>query len=354
MSVSRSRGLKFDVGSSRLSFLTSSLPHIFTSRARILAVLLLMILAAAIAPAAGAQALPSQVLSLYPPETGELVFVDLRALRGTRHYSQVKSQVLPERYRQLEQFAAILGINFETAVHQMSWGFVGVPDTQSAEFAGVAEGVFSLADVRRRARQNGLGASEVEGQLAVSMGKNSAGQEFVFAFPDASRIVFGFRGVVEGMLGRFARSGPSLTNNAAVNALISEVNGRAPLWLVTDKRYTVFAIKQLLPEAQNLPGFEDLSGRLESAVIRFDLRDGLRTQAAVSCQNASDAMLLSTILQGAITYQAFRVNESNPEMARLLRETSVTRREQRIEVGMNVADGDLVALLQKNALQLNF
>lgn len=357
MWADRSEGSKLDVRGSR-SILTSSHPHIFTSHAKaIVAFLLMSLFVAALAPPAHAQSLPAQVVSLYPPETGELVFVDLRALRGSRHYAQVKSQVLPERFRQLEQFAAILGINFETAVHQLSWGFVGVPDAQSAEFAGVAEGVFSLPDVRRRARDYGLGTAQVEGRLAVSMGKNSSGQEFVFAFPDDSRIVFGFRGVVEGMLGRYARSGASLASNAAVSALVTEVNGRAPIWLVTDQRYTVFAIKQLLPEAQNLPGFETLSGKLESAVMRFDMTGpggGLRSQAAVRCKEAADAMLLSTILQGAITYQAWRVNDSNPEMARLLREMNVTRQESRIEVAVNVADNDLVALLQKNALQLNF
>jgi hypothetical protein len=47
------------------------------------------------APPAGAQELAPQVLALYPPQAGELVFVDLQSARRSPHYARLKAQVLP-------------------------------------------------------------------------------------------------------------------------------------------------------------------------------------------------------------------------------------------------------------------
>jgi hypothetical protein len=314
----------------------------------------MILAAAALAPPVAAQALPPQVLALYPQETGELVFVDLRALRGSRHYPQIKGQVLPERFRALEQYAAILGIEFDREVNQLSWAFFGTPEGQAAEFAGVAEGQFSFDEVTNKARTAGLTVTRWEGRPVVGLGKNAQGKEFIFAFADQSTAVFGFRPMVEAMLERHARGGTSLANNTTLRGLVDEVNGRASLWLVTDQRYTVFALNQLLPEARQVPGFDTLASRLQSAALRFELRDGLRGQGAVRCQTSADALLLSTLLNAALVYQTWRLNESNPDLARVLRDLNVNQSEQRLELALAIRDPDFATLLAKNSFTLNF
>lgn len=303
-------------------------------------------------PAAG-QALPSQVQSLYPQETGEVVFADLRALRGTPHYARVKAQVLPERFRQLEQFGAILGIDFERSVHQLSWGFVGQPGG-SVSFVGVAEGDFSTAEVAANATKARLATSRPDGVLVVVMGKNQQGDEFVFAFPERTLAVFGYREMVEGMLQRHAQGGQSLADNAELRGVISEVNGKAPVWMALDNPYTVLAIQQMLPEAARLPGFETLTGRMQSTSMRLDLKDGLKGLAAVKCQSSADAVLLSTLVQAALTYQGYQLGEKNPELARAVQAATVNRTEERFELALNIPSQDLLALLQKNSLTISF
>jgi len=316
----------------------------------ILGILAMMLLAGQ--PAA-AQALPSQVQALYPQDTGEVVFADLRALRGTPHYARVKAQVLPERFRQLEQFGAILGIDFERSVHQLSWGFVGKPGG-SVSFIGVAEGDFSTAEVEANAGKMRLAASRPNGVLTVVMGKNQQGDEFVFAFPERTLAVFGYRETVEGMLQRHAQGGASLTDNAELRGVIGEVNGKAPVWMALDNPYTVLAIQQMLPEAARLPGFETLTGRMQSTSMRLDLKDGLKGLAAVKCQSSADAVLLSTLVQAALTYQGYQLGEKNPELARAVQAATVNRTEERIELGLNIPNQDLLALLQKNSLTISF
>jgi len=302
---------------------------------------------------AAAQALPSQVQALYPQDTGEVVFADLRALRGTPHYARVKAQVLPERFRQLEQFGAILGIDFERSVHQLSWGFVGQPGG-NVSFVGVAEGDFSTAEVEANAAKMRLAASRPNGVLVVVMGKNQQGSEFVFAFPERTLAVFGYRETVEGMLQRHAQGGASLTDNTELRGVISEVNGKAPVWMALDNPYTVLAIQQMLPEAARLPGFETLTGRMQSTSMRLDLKDGLRGLAAVKCQSSADAVLLSTLVQAALTYQGYQLGEKNPELARAVQAATVNRTEERFELALNIPNQDLLALLQKNSLTLSF
>lgn len=302
---------------------------------------------------AAAQALPSQVQALYPQDTGEVVFADLRALRGTPHYARVKAQVLPERFRQLEQFGAILGIDFERSVHQLSWGFVGQPGG-SVSFVGVAEGDFSTAEVAANATKMRLATSRPDGVLVVVMGKNQQGDEFVFAFPERTLAVFGYREMVEGMLQRHAQGGASLADNTALRGVISEVNGKAPVWMALDNPYTVLAIQQMLPEAARLPGFETLTGRMQSTSMRLDLKDGLKGLAAVKCQSSADAVLLSTLVQAALTYQGYQLGEKNPELARAVQAATVNRTEERFELALNIPNQDLLALLQKNSLTISF
>ena len=302
---------------------------------------------------AAAQALPSQVQALYPPDTGEVVFADLRALRGTPHYARVKAQVLPERFRQLEQFGAILGIDFEQSVHQLSWGFVGQPGG-TVSFVGVAEGDFSTAEVAANATKMRLATARPNGVLTVVMGKNQQGDEFVFAFPERSLAVFGYREMVEGMLQRHAQGGASLANNAALRSVISEVNGKAPVWMALDNPYTVLAIQQMLPEAARLPGFETITGRMQSTSMRLDLKDGLKGLAAVKCQSSADAVLLSTLVQAALTYQSYQLGDKNPELARAVQAATVNRTDDRFELALSIPDQDLAALLQKNSLTISF
>jgi len=313
-----------------------------------------IVLAAAMVPAAHAQTLPPQVLALYPQDVGELVFVDTRALRGSPHYAKIKGQVLPERFRALEQYAGVLGIEFDREINQMSWAFLGAPEGQNADFAGVAEGSFPFDEVISRGRVAGLTLTRWEGRPVVSLGKNAEGKEFLFAFADQTTAIFGFRTSVEGMLERHARGGASVVNNTTIRDLVSEVNGKAAMWIVTDQRYTNFALNQLLPDAKQVPGYDTVAAKMLSAALRFDLRDGLRGQGTVRCSSAADALLLSTLFNAALMYQTVRLNESNPELARVLKEMNVSQQEQRLEMALSIRDADLTTLLAKNSFTLNF
>jgi hypothetical protein len=312
-----------------------------------------MTLSFAAAPAA-AQGLANQVMGLYPDRTGEIIFVDLRALRSSRHYAQIKAQVLPQQFRSLEQWITALGMDFEQQVQQLSWAFVPATQGGAVELIGVAEGSFGSAQVEQNARKMKLGITRPGGALMVNIGGMEGGGEFVFAFLDASTAVFGWRSLAEEIVTRRAQGGQSLLNNTVLQDVMRELNGRAPMWVALDRRFSELALKQLLPGASQVPGFDNVAAGMQSAWLRFELRDGLRGLASLKCKDSSDALLFSTAAQAAIAYQALALNSQNPDLSRALQQMRVDRQNESLNIEWNLPEPELVALLQKNSFTLNF
>jgi hypothetical protein len=306
-----------------------------------------------------AQSLPAQVVALYPEKTGELAFVDVQTLRRSAHYPQIKAQVLPERFRTLEQWTNALGIDFEREVRQLSWAFVttGEPGAQAGgvDFVGVAEGQFPLGGIEGRARGLKLTVSKASGATLVSLGKSEQGAEFVFAFVDASTALFGSRSAVEEIVTRRTQGGSNVMNNAAMSAQINALNGsRAPVWFVLDRRFSGLAFKEMMPEASQVQGFDAVAGRVLGATLKIDLRNGLASESSVRCQDASDCVLLSSAAQAAFAFQALRLRDQSPELARALGDARINRSDTRLDIELTVAESQFAALLAKNGLVFKF
>lgn len=301
-----------------------------------------------------AQELASQVLALYPPQAGELVFVDLQSARRSPHYARLKAQVLPERYHELERWSTQLGVDFERNVDRISWAFISRGDPASSDFLGVAEGAFYLDDIQKIAAASELRTLAYRGASVYWLGENEAGREFVFAFPDNARLVFGFREVVEEMLDRAAQGGPSLLDNAQMRGLIEQVNRRASIWMVLDGEFTQLGVRQFLGEAASVPGAETLSQRVQTASLRMELSRGLDTTLAARCATATDALWFSTFLEGALYFQRQRLNESNPTLARILADARFQRSGDEISLALAISESDMPALLQARSFTLSF
>lgn len=314
-----------------------------------------------VAPYAAAQAIPNQVLALYPRDAGEITYLDVRSLRNAPNYAELKTKVLPERFRQLADWTKYIGVDFDTEVYQLSWAFLPAaagkgPATEGEQVGmiGIAEGNFPASEIQRLAKERKLPYSRHAGSLVLHLGKNDQGREFVFAFPDPNTAIFGFRDIAEQILDRRASAGASLLDNRPLMDLIRALNGKAPVWIAMDSQFTLLAVKQMLPEISRVAGFETLAARLQSASLQFQLSDGFRGSAAVRCQTGADALVVSKLLQAAVTYQAFRLNETQPDLAKVLGDLRLNQTDDRIELALTIAPSDLNTLLQKNSLALKF
>jgi hypothetical protein len=302
-----------------------------------------------------AQTLSSRVLALYPQEAGELAFVDLREARRSPYFAQVETQILPQSFRNLEQLAAIMGVDFNHNVDRLSWAYIdknGHP--AQSELVGVAEGSFDPQAVNRAVKQRQLSTTRFAGQRVFSAGTAENGREFVFAFTDTSDFLFGFRGPVQDMLTRAAQGGSNVMNNDAMRRLVDDVNRSSPIWMVLNSDFTQLGVRQLLADAIRMPGMDTMSSRVASATVRMDLDRGLAAKIAAHCATSADALWFSTLLQAALGVERQIQASKNPAMARVLGNTQVQRENDQVRLDVNVQESDLAALIQTNGLLLHF
>ena len=313
-------------------------------------------LAAALAPpVARAQALSTPVLALYPPQAGEVVFVDLQVARRSPHFARLKDQLLPKRFQDLEQLAAHLGVDFDRNVDRVSYALVGAAgDTELAELVGVVEGSFDLPETQRAAARSKLGTRAYRGAQMFSLGKNEHGVEFVFAFRDNANCLFGSRAQVEDMLDRAVKGGQSLLDNAEMRGLIDEVNRSTPIWMVLNGQFTKLGVLQFLGEGATLPGVDTMAERVRNATVRITLNRSLDSAVAARCASSADATWFSALLQTAIYFQRQRLSTSNPTMARVLTDAQVDRAEDRVSLAVSIPESDLATLLETRTFTLHF
>ena len=327
----------------------------FRMTAAVAVSLLLGTAVAALAPApAQAQALSQSVMALYPPETGEVVFVDLQVARRSPHFNRLKEQVLPERFRDLERLSAQMGVDFNRNVDRISYAFVSTTgDPKDADFVGVAEGAFELREAQRMAATQKLVSSDLGPVAVYVLGRNDRGNEFVFAFRDNATLLFGFRNQVEGMLER-AGAGPSLLDNAEMRDIINDVNRAAPIWMALNGEFTQLAVRQFLGQEASLPGLESMTERVRNATIRITLGQGLNSTMSTRCASATDALWFSGLLQTALYFQRQRLNSENPTLARVIGDAKLERTGERISLAVSIPEDDLATLVNSNSFTVRF
>jgi hypothetical protein len=303
---------------------------------------------------AAAQALSSTTLGLYPPDAGEVAFADLRALRQSPHYAQIRAELLPERLRQLESFAQALGIDLETQAQQMSWVFVIPAQGGPEELLSVVEGAFSPVTVLERAKASKLVVAQASGVAEISAGKNDRGQEFLIALADAATLVFGPRPAVEALLARRAEGRGGIAGDSVLSPWIEEKNGHSPVWVVLDQKFTALALRQMAPTLAAQPEAQTLLAAVNSSTLELTLTRDFSGHASLHCRGAQEAQLLAAIVQGGIALAASRSSESSPELAAALRAATVELQGNNVDARLNVPEAQVATLLQKNSLQLKF
>jgi hypothetical protein len=299
------------------------------------------------APSLRAQTLSNPVIALYPAETGELAFADLRALRQSPHYKILHDSYLPSRVRDLERQALSLGIDFEAQAQQLSWAYLASP-SGGIELLSIAEGNFSPSTVFDRARGLKIASSEVAGQTVLAMGQNDAGQAFALAFPDPGKMVYGARDQVEALLNRAAQGAPGFLQNQTLAPLLTEANGRNAIWSVMDQRFAVLEIRGVAPDITGRPEAQTILNNLRAAVARATLTSDLTSNATFLCSDPSQAALLAAVAQAGFALYATQEANVNPDMAATLRAAVVSQSGERVDLKLDLTQSQVGTLLAKS------
>jgi hypothetical protein len=320
-----------------------------------LAAILLAVMAAMARPAK-AGGVGADTIGLFPKETGEFGYVDLKKARTMKWFPALEQQVLPERFRQFEKFLASAGVDPNSQVDELVWGLVPETDPNSIptgeRTVGVAMGNYNPESTEAYFKQQKLAVSKVENYSLFGFGSGGGPDDLFFFFLDSSKAVFGQRALLEKMLEIRAGRTDGLLRNDAMYNLINEANGAGVVWAVLDKGYTELAMQQLAPEVQQFPEAAKLVDNMKSMVISANASSGVDAKFQAVCGSPQDANTLSQLIAAGLLYKKYQASKDTPDFGQLLDQTNVTPSGDRIVIGMTVSDDQMSSLIRHNTFAL--
>jgi hypothetical protein len=319
----------------------------------------LFVMLGALARPTKASGVSADTIALFPKDTGELGYVDLKKARGEKWFPALREQILPERFRQFEKFLASAGVDPNSQVDELVWGLV--PDVMtkndkgvstdvpsSEQTVGIAMGSFNPETTEAYFKQQGLATAKIETYTLFAFGSGSGGGDIYFFFLDSSKAVFGHKPLLEKLLNIRLGKEDGLLRNEQMYNLINEVNGSSVVWAVLDPGYTRLAMNQLAPEVQQFPESAALVQRMQAMIITATAGSGVDSKFQAVCGSTQDANTLSQLMAAGMLYKKYEASKDNPELAQLLDQANVSPSGDRVVIALSVSDDQMTSLIRRN------
>jgi hypothetical protein len=313
---------------------------------------------------ATAGTLGADKLALFPRETGELGYADMKKARTMKWFPQLQEQMLPANFKQFEKFLAAAGVDPNSQVEELAWGLVAEGLTAKTENAGsaavptgeqvvgVALGNFTPESTKAYFKQQKLPTSEVRGYTLYAFGTGSGANDLFFLYFDSSTAAFGHRKLLEEMIEVHFGQEESLLRNDKIYPLVAEANGSGIVWTVLNAAYTRLAMQQLAPEVQQFPDAAKLITRMQNMIISVTATSGIDGKFQAICGSVEDANALGQLIQAGLLYKRYQATKENPELAQLLDAASVTPAGDRVTLRLSLSDAQMTSLIQHNTFAL--
>jgi hypothetical protein len=302
---------------------------------------------------------PADTLALFPKDTGEIGYVDLKKARGEKWFPALREQILPDRFKQFEKFLASAGVDPNSQVDELVWGLVadattkndkgvstGIPSSEMT--VGIAMGSYNPETTEAYFKQQNLSTSKLENYTLFAFGSGSGSGDLYFFFLDSGKAVFGQRSLLEKLLNIRMGKEDGLMRNEQLYNLVNEVNGNSVVWAVLDPGYTRLAMSQLAPEIQQFPEAAALVQRMQSMIITANSSSGVDSKFQAVCGSTQDANTLGQLLAAGLLVKKYQAAKDNPDLAQLLDQTNVTPSGDRVVIGLTVSDEQMTSLIRHN------
>jgi hypothetical protein len=301
------------------------------------------------------------ILALFPKETGEIAYADLKKARTLKWFPQLKEQMLPKRFHEFEQFLASAGIDPNTQVDELAWGLVadsagpdgetsGVPTGENV--VGIALGSFHPESAEAFFKAQKLPSFKARNYTLYAFGSGSGPNDLFFLFIDSNTAAFGHRKLLEKMVEIRFGSEEGLLRNDKLFPLVNEANGTGVVWAVLNPSYTRLAMHQLAPEVEQFPEAAKLVRNLKNLIIGIEAGSGIDSRFQAVAASTEDANTLAQLLTAGFLYKRYQVQQSNPELAQLLDQVRITPGGDRVELRMSLSDDQMTSLIRHNTFAL--
>jgi hypothetical protein len=309
-----------------------------------------------------ASTLSTEVISMFPQNSGEFAYADLKQARSLTWFSQLKEQMLPERFRQFEQFLASAGVDPNSQVEELAWATVpsapaagaaqnAVPTSE--EVVGVALGSFRPESAEAYFKAQKLAVVKIRNYSLYAFGSGSGAEDLFFFFIDSNTAAFGQRRELERLIAVRYGEERGLLNNTELAPLISQANGSGVVWAVLSASYARLAMQQLVPETQQFPQAQQLVAKLRALTIEITAGTGIQASFLAVCASPDDANTFAALLQAGLMYQRYQVANSNPDLAAMLDQARIVPSGDRLDVHLALTDEQVVGLIRRNTFAMH-
>ena len=305
---------------------------------------------------ARAGSLGSDILTLFPKDTGELAYVDLKEARQFPWFNQLKEQMLPSKFREFEQFLSAAGVDPNSQVTELAWSLVpgktgdsstgAVPTTD--QIVGIAIGQFQPSSAEAYFTSKKLPIVKVRTFSLFAFGGGSGPNDLFFLFIDSNTAAFGQRQLLEKMIGVRYGEGEGLYSNTDFSTLVNSANGSGTVWAVLNPAYTRLAMQQLVPETSQFPAAAQLASKLKAMTISIKGGSGVDAKFEAVCGSTDDANTFAALLQAGLMYRKYQVGNSNPDLGQMLDSASVVPAGDRLDVKLSLTDDQMQSLIRRN------
>ena len=319
-----------------------------------------VLLAYALPPVARAGSLSTEAIAMFPQNAGEVAYADLRQARQLTWFSQLREQMLPERFRQFERFLASAGVDSDSQVDELAWALVP-PDLPagaaqntalpaSEEVVGVALGSFWPEKVEAYFQEKKLDVVKVRDYSLYAF-DGSGG--FFFCFIDSNTAAFGERKELEKLIAIRHGEEQSLLSNTDLEPLISQANGNGVVWAALSAPYARLAMQQLAPQTAEFPQAQQILSKMRALTLEISAGSGIQAQFEAVCASPADADAFTVLLQAGLLYQRYQVASSNPDLAAMLGRAEIAPSGDRLDVTLPLTDDQVVGLIQRNTFAIH-
>lgn len=299
----------------------------------------------------------SDILSMFPKESGELAYANLKEARAFPWFNQLKEQMLPAKFREFEAFLSSAGIDPNTQVTELAWALVpGKTSTDSGsgsvpttdQIVGVALGQFNPASAEAYFTSKKLPIVKVRTFSLFAFGGGSGPNDLFFFFIDSNTAAFGQRQQLEKMIGVRFGENQGLYANTDFSALVDQANGSGTVWAVLNPAYTRLAMQQLVPEAGQFPAAAQLTSKLKAMTISIKGNSGVDAKFEAVCGSADDANTFAALLTAGLMYRKYQIGNTNPDLGALLDSAQIVPGGDRLDVKLSLTDDQMQSLIKRN------
>jgi hypothetical protein len=325
--------------------------------AKLLSIAALIAMLCVIPRTARAGSLGSDILTMFPKDSGELAYANLKEARAFPWFNQLKEQMIPAKFREFETFLSSAGIDPNTQVTELAWALVpGKSSSDSSagsvptsdQIVGIALGQFQPATAEAYFTSKKLPIVKVRTFSLFAFGGGSGPNDLFFFFIDSNTAAFGQRQQLEKMIGVRYGETQGLYANTDFSRLVDSANGSGTVWAVLNPAYTRLAMQQLVPETAQFPAATQLTSKLKAMTISVKGGSGVDAKFEAVCGSTDDANTFAALLQAGLMYRKYQVGNSNPDLGALLDSAQIVPAGDRLDVKLSLTDDQMQSLIRRN------